>query len=51
MPVGAGRLDKQSQRAVALEMVDDPELDMMVVRTVKRGFIWKARVLRPRRWW
>ncbi len=46
MPIGTGRLDKQAQRAVALELVDDPELDMTVVRTVKRGFIWKERVLR-----
>jgi molecular chaperone GrpE (heat shock protein) len=46
MPLGVGRLDKQTQRAVALEMVDDPALDMTVVRTVKRGFMWKDRVLR-----
>ncbi len=45
-PIGAGRLDKQAQRAVAIEIVDDPALDMMVVRTVKRGFMWKERVLR-----
>ncbi|MGB8169553.1 MAG: nucleotide exchange factor GrpE [Chthoniobacteraceae bacterium] len=47
MPISSGRLDKQAQRAVAVELVDDPELDMMVVRTVKRGFMWKARILRP----
>ena len=46
MPIGTGRLDKQTQRAVALEIVDDPELDMTVVRTAKRGFIWKERILR-----
>ncbi|HYR57676.1 MAG TPA: hypothetical protein VEO95_03560 [Chthoniobacteraceae bacterium] len=46
MPVGAGRLDKQTQRVVSVEGVDDPELDMLIVRTVKRGFLWKARVLR-----
>jgi len=45
-PIGTGRLDKQTQRAVALELVNDPALDMMVVRTVKRGFCWKERVLR-----
>ena len=45
-PIGTGRLDKQAQRAVAIEIVEDPELDMMVVRTVKRGFMWKERVLR-----
>jgi molecular chaperone GrpE (heat shock protein) len=47
MPISTGRLDKQTQRAVALEVVDDPGLDMMVVRTLKRGFLWKSRVLRP----
>ena len=46
MPIGSGRLDKQAQRAVAIEIVDNPELDMMVVRTVKRGFMWKERILR-----
>ena len=46
MPVGTGRLDKQAQRAVSIEWVEDPELDMRVVRTVKRGFMWKGRVLR-----
>ncbi len=46
MPICTGRLDKQAQRAVAVELVDDPELDMMVVRTVKRGFMWKTRILR-----
>ncbi len=46
MPVGTGRLDKQLQRVVALESADDPSLDMMVARSVKRGFLWKERVLR-----
>ncbi len=46
MPVKDGRLDKQTQRAVALEQADSPEQDMTVARTVKRGFLWKERVLR-----
>lgn len=46
MPVGTGRLDKRTQRAVAVEMAEDPDEDSTVVRTVKRGFFWKERVLR-----
>jgi molecular chaperone GrpE (heat shock protein) len=46
MPVGVGPLDKQAQRAVAIEMVDDPALHMTVARSVRRGFLWKERVLR-----
>jgi molecular chaperone GrpE (heat shock protein) len=46
MPVGSGRLDMLQQRAVAVEMAEDPEEDMTIVRMVKRGFIWKERVLR-----
>jgi molecular chaperone GrpE (heat shock protein) len=46
MPVGLGALDKQSQRAVAVEMAEDPDDDGMIIRCVKRGFIWKGRVLR-----
>jgi hypothetical protein len=46
MPVGVGPLDKQMQRAVAIELVEDPGLDMTVARSVKRGFLWKNRVLR-----
>jgi molecular chaperone GrpE (heat shock protein) len=55
MPAGTGKLDKHSQRAVAIEPTDDPEQDMTVARTVKRGFICRQRVLRAeevvmRRW-
>jgi molecular chaperone GrpE (heat shock protein) len=46
LPVGTGRLDKQTQRAVAIELAEDPQQDMMVLRTVKRGFRWKERVFR-----
>jgi molecular chaperone GrpE (heat shock protein) len=46
LPVGEGKLDKQTQRAVALESAETREQDMTVVRTLKRGFIWKERVLR-----
>jgi molecular chaperone GrpE (heat shock protein) len=46
LPVGSGKLDKQTQRAVAVEIAEDPEQDGNIVRMVKRGFLWKARVLR-----
>lgn len=46
-PVGSGKLDKLSQRAVTVEMAEDPDEDMNVMRIFKRGFTWKGRVLRP----
>jgi molecular chaperone GrpE (heat shock protein) len=46
MPPGRGKLEKQTQRAVAVEMTSDPEEDTLIVRTVKRGFVWRDRVLR-----
>ncbi len=46
LPIGTGKLDKQTQRAVAVEIAEDPDDDATVVRTVKRGFGWKGRVLR-----
>ncbi len=47
MPTGPGKLDKQSQRAVAVEIAEDPDDDGNVVRVAKRGFCWKGRPLRP----
>jgi molecular chaperone GrpE (heat shock protein) len=41
-----GRLNKQSQRAVAVEMAEDPEEDCLVVKVLRRGFQWRDRVLR-----
>ncbi|MES2571139.1 MAG: hypothetical protein V4710_13915, partial [Verrucomicrobiota bacterium] len=46
MPPGTGKLDKLTQRTVALELVENPEEDSMVARSVKRGFLWKDRLLR-----
>lgn len=43
---GTGKLDKRTQRAVAVELAEDPEADSTVVRSVKRGFLWKERVVR-----
>ena len=47
LPIVAGKLDKTSQRAVAVETTDNPDDDTLVVRLVKRGFLWHERVLRP----
>ena len=47
LPIGSGKLDKKSQRAVAVETTDNPDDDTLVVRMVKRGFLWHDRVLRP----
>lgn len=46
-PVGTGKLDKCRQRAVAVESTDSLDEDTLVVRSVKRGFLWHERVLRP----
>ena len=46
VPVGTGKLDKQSQRAVTVEFTEDPDLDHEVVKVTKRGFLWKDRVIR-----
>jgi molecular chaperone GrpE (heat shock protein) len=47
LPVGAGKLDMVSQRALAVEIAEDPDEDGDIVRTLKRGFMWKGRVFRP----
>jgi molecular chaperone GrpE (heat shock protein) len=46
LPVSSGKLDKQNQRAVAIEPADDPREDGDIVQVKKRGFFWKGRVLR-----
>lgn len=46
LPIGSGKLDKQTQRAVAVEIAEDPDEDADIIRVVKRGFLWKERVLR-----
>ena len=46
-PAGTGKLDKCKQRAVAVEATSNPDEDTLVVRSVKRGFLWHERVLRP----
>lgn len=47
LPVGTGKLDMVTQRALAVEIAENPDEDGDIVRTLKRGFIWKGRVVRP----
>jgi molecular chaperone GrpE (heat shock protein) len=47
LPIGSGKLDKQSQRAVKVEATEDPGEDQEIIRVVKRGFMWKERIIRP----
>ena len=47
MPLGSGKLDKQSQRAMSVELTDDPDQDNEIVKVTKRGFMWKDRAMRP----
>jgi molecular chaperone GrpE (heat shock protein) len=46
VPMGAGKLDKQTQRAISIEFTEDPDQDHDVVKVLKRGFLWKDRVIR-----
>jgi molecular chaperone GrpE (heat shock protein) len=46
LPENMGKLDKRSQRAVAIEAADAPENDQNVIRVVKRGFLCGDRVIR-----
>jgi molecular chaperone GrpE (heat shock protein) len=46
LPIGQGKLNKRTQRAVAVEMAEDPDEDMDIVRTIKCGFLWKERIVR-----
>ena len=41
-----GKLDKRTQRAIAVELAEDPDQDGDVVRTARRGFLWADRVFR-----
>lgn len=47
LPVGAGKLDMVTQRALAVEIAENADADGDIVRTLKRGFMWKGRVFRP----
>jgi len=47
LPIGSGKLDKKTQRTLAVEITENPEEDLDVIRVVKRGFLWRERVVRP----
>ena len=47
IPSNTGKLDKRTQRAVAVEVAEDPDEDQNVVRILKRGFQCRDRVIRP----
>ena len=47
MPICTGKLDKRTQKAVAVEFTENPDEDQDIVRSCKRGFQWKERILRP----
>jgi molecular chaperone GrpE (heat shock protein) len=46
MPRGTGKLDKRTQSVVLLESAQSPAEDGFIARTLKRGFVWKGRVVR-----
>jgi molecular chaperone GrpE (heat shock protein) len=46
LPNGVGKLDMHTQKAVAVEIAEDPDEDGNIVRHVKRGFFWKGRAFR-----
>lgn len=47
IPSNMGKLDKRTQRAVAVEVAEDPDEEQNVIRVVKRGFQCGERVIRP----
>jgi molecular chaperone GrpE (heat shock protein) len=47
MPPGPEKLDKLTQKAVNLEPAKSPEEDGTIIRSVRRGFLWKDAVFRP----
>jgi molecular chaperone GrpE (heat shock protein) len=47
MPPGPEKLDKLTQKAVSLEPAKGSEEDGTIIRSVKRGFLWKEAVFRP----
>jgi molecular chaperone GrpE (heat shock protein) len=42
-----GKLDKQRQRVVSLELAATPEEDFQISASLKPGFMWRERMLRP----
>lgn len=48
-PVAAvtGKLDMRTQRVTSVEVAGEPGEDGDIVRTLKLGFMWKGRIMRP----
>jgi molecular chaperone GrpE len=42
-----GKLDKTLQRAVSVEPAENPEEDSNVLASLKQGFLWRDRIIRP----
>ncbi len=47
VPNSTGRLNKATQRAVSMSLAESAEEDGMVAQSVKPGFKWKERLIRP----
>jgi molecular chaperone GrpE (heat shock protein) len=47
IPTQGGKLDKRVQKAVSVESTSEPDEDFDIVRTIRRGFQWRERVVRP----
>lgn len=47
LEASTGKLDKQRQRAISVEWAASEQEDQTIVQSVKPGFIWRARLLRP----
>ncbi|MEK0451215.1 MAG: hypothetical protein RL088_3483 [Verrucomicrobiota bacterium] len=47
IPSQPGKLDKRTQKAVAVESTPAETEDFDIVRTVRRGFQWRDRIIRP----
>jgi molecular chaperone GrpE (heat shock protein) len=47
IPAQSGKLDKRTQKAVAVETTPTQSEDFDIVRTLRRGFQWRDRIVRP----
>ena len=43
-------LDKKNHRTVSIEPAASPDDDATVARSLKPGFFWRERTVRPRTW-
>jgi molecular chaperone GrpE (heat shock protein) len=47
VPQGTGKLDKRTQKAVAVEAAESEAQHGDVVRSLKPGFLWRGQLIRP----